>query len=371
MAVLPFRGRTAEEWIPVIAHHVRFRNRVQRLEVQLLHGTQGSALSVDGRLVVVLELRADGFALLDASGQGRLVAGFASVIGQLARSQRLIERVGWSASIEAGSITTLDHDRRRRARGPLDLVESYAGLLRESDALLPNRRAHLFLGTGMLRKPPQGVIEELLTEALGLANALEMTGHRRPRVLGGDEIRQAFGENFEWDDARSTMSASTRCGFDSLECSAGRAVSWWVEEWPRHGVTAESLSPVLLGEGQRRMAVIFEPIDAHLALRKAQVATTKGAADDELRHRAGFLLDRRRRAEADHRSVREEELVVGHQGLRFSGFLSVHAQGGAQLAEEVRRTELAAAQTGFVLRRLQGDHHRGWLATFPLARGLS
>jgi hypothetical protein len=119
------------------------------------------------------------------------------------------------------------------------------------------------------------------------------------------------------------------------------------------------------------MAVVFEPIDAQVALRRVQVASTKGAADEELRRRGGFLMDRRRSAEADHRSVREDELVAGHQGLRFSGYLSVHAPDRTMLGDEIRATELAAAQAGLVLRRLQGDHHRGRLATFPLGRGLS
>lgn len=370
-AVVPVCGRTTEEWIPVLVHHARHRHRTQRCEVRLVvHGSH-AALHLDHRLVVVLELAADGFALLEGPQRDRLVEGFSASLGQLARSRSIVERVGWSVGIAQGSVELLERDRRRRAVGPLMEVEAYATLLDEIDARLPERRVQLFLTTGLLRGVPEEYLDEVLEEARTVAVALERTGHPHPRICGATDLHRVLDEIGAREATPEMFIVEMRSSFDHVSDPTGCAVSWWVADWPRHEVSAEALSALLLGEGQRRMAVVFEPVDPHVALRRAQVASTKGAADAELRRQGGFLADRRRTAEANHRAVREEELVSGHQGLRFSGFISVHMPDVAGVEAEARATELLAAQAGLSLRRLQGDHHRGRLATFPLGRGLS
>ena len=118
------------------------------------------------------------------------------------------------------------------------------------------------------------------------------------------------------------------------------------------------------------MSVVFEPVAPSLALRRAQSAKTSTAADEEVRRRGGFLRDRRREREAGHLERRETELVDGHSSLRFAGFVSVGAETEILLRERGSATELAAAHCGLLLRRCQGDHGRGLLATLPLAQGL-
>ena len=67
---------------------------------------------------------------------------------------------------------------------------------------------------------------------------------------------------------------------------------------------------------------------------------------------------------------REAELVDGHGSLRLAGFLAVEVAEDEDLDGVVAETELAAAQARLVLRRLQGDHSRGLVATLPLCAGL-
>ena len=113
-----------------------------------------------------------------------------------------------------------------------------------------------------------------------------------------------------------------------------------------------------------------EPVSPSIALRRAQNARTSGAADDELRRRGGFMSDRRRERESDHLMTRESELVDGHSSLRFAGYITVSASDEALLFTRAAETELAGAQSRLLLRRLQGDHARGYVATLPLGAGL-
>ena len=106
------------------------------------------------------------------------------------------------------------------------------------------------------------------------------------------------------------------------------------------------------------------------ALRRAQVARTSGAADEEVRRRGGFLADRRRLREAEHLAQREAELIDGHSSLRFSGFVATGAPSESLLRERAAAVEMAAAHAGLRLQPCQGDHGRGFLASLPLSMGL-
>ena len=68
---------------------------------------------------------------------------------------------------------------------------------------------------------------------------------------------------------------------------------------------------------------------------------------------------------------REAELVVGHSSLRVAGFVAVEVPDDGDLAGCCAETELAASQARLVLRRLDGDHGRGLVATLPLGGGLA
>ena len=116
--------------------------------------------------------------------------------------------------------------------------------------------------------------------------------------------------------------------------------------------------------------MVVELVPPSVALRRAQSAKTSGVADQELRRRGGFLLDRRRERESGHLENREAELIDGHGSLRIVGYVAVTADDDASLQSKISETELAGAQAHLGLLRLNGDHLRGYLATLPLARGL-
>ena len=212
---------------------------------------------------------------------------------------------------------------------------------------------------------------ELLSEARAVCRNLEVTGHHVPTLLSPEEVQTLLLAAGGRENEPGGILFSFRSSFPSAQLDDTLVASWWVAEWSRHEVGPDALSAILLGVGKRRMSVVFEPIEAQIALRRTQVAATKGSADDELRRRGGFLPDRRLVRQADQRVQREEELVGGHQSLRFVGFLAVEAKDEEEITEEIRLTEAAAVQAGLVLRRLWGDHPRGFLAALPMCRGLS
>lgn len=370
-AVLPFQGRTVDEWLPVLLHHVWAQRRTFEFRLKILAEDSAGVAVVDGRLVVVLRLSAEGFALKDPNERLRLVEGFSAALGSLCRPRGLVERASWSFSSGDTDNCHLAADRRRRGDGPRAQLEDYAAFVSCTETIFQERAAFLTLSTGKMQRSIALTARELLSEARAVCRNLEVTGHHVPTLLSPEEVQTLLLAAGGRENEPGGILFSFRSSFPSAQLDDTLVASWWVAEWSRHEVGPDALSAILLGVGKRRMSVVFEPIEAQIALRRTQVAATKGSADDELRRRGGFLPDRRLVRQADQRVQREEELVGGHQSLRFVGFLAVEAKDEEEITEEIRLTEAAAVQAGLVLRRLWGDHPRGFLAALPLCRGLS
>ena len=378
-ATIPVSGRALDEWIPSLAAFAVGRRRRSLLACQILdagaHGGRagvGVILQRSGALSVTVALDSSGISLLEGEAKDRRVEGLVAALGALAREGCLVDRVAWSSSAAPDPGVGLVRDSRRRgARGVAMAVTSYRTLL---GAAIPHgleRRVCLTLRTSPIRASAQrraGVIAALLDEASVVAPALEDAGHRRCRLLSSSELAEHLGADDVEPDGHLEVAGTMR--FAHLEVADQLVVSWWVAEWPRTEVTAELLAPLLLGGVARAMAVIFEPVAPSAALRKAATARTSEIADAEIRRRGGFLADRRQQRQHEHTAARETELVDGHGSLRMSGYVTVTARNGEELDRMVVETELAAAQSRLVLRRLDGDHARGFLATRPLGGGL-
>ena len=331
-ATVPLRGRSADEWIPSLAAHLRRRGQRRILDIDVIEATiDGRSVGVvrhrSGALSCTLALDSSGISLLDQATRTRRVEGMSAALGGLAREGGCVDRVGWSASARAISSTGLLADLRRR--GELGTPAAFAY---------------------------RSVIEAVVPAAVERQILLSL---RTPAARGaaGETVRiRALLE----DEAR----------FGALRVTDRSVVTWWVAEWPRHDVTAELLAPLLLADHHRTVAVVMEPVRPSAALRRAAAAKTSQVADAEIRRRAGFLADRSQQRRGAHVAEREAELVDGHGSLRLAGFLAVEVAEDEDLDGVVAETELAAAQARLVLRRLQGDHSRGLVATLPLCAGL-
>jgi hypothetical protein len=114
----------------------------------------------------------------------------------------------------------------------------------------------------------------------------------------------------------------------------------------------------------------MEPVSPLRAHREVEQAVLKGAADDELRSRAGFASTARRRRAQETASRREQELADGHADYRLAGYLTVTAGSLEELEASCGEVEQAAQQCSLELRRLDGQQDVAFTWTLPLARGL-
>ena len=376
---IPLRGRTVDEWAPSLWRFARARGDRTLLDLELLETgsskgqPEAACVAVSGAPMVVLRLPCQGVSLLEAGERDRLVAGLTGAMSLLAREGSAVARVSLSTASTLDDGATLRRDLRRRGRGHLDVAaSSYRQLLDGVQLDLPGSMVDLCLRGRAERSLSSQAIEALLDEARQVLAALEDAGHPRGHVLTEaelvDDLQARVGPALRLERQRLSFKAQLR--FDHVAFGERKARSWWVAEWTRALVTAELLSPIILGTVPVAMTVVFEPVAPGAALRRAQVARTKGAADDEVRRRGGFLSDRRRQREAEHLEQREAELIDGHGSLRFSGFLCVIAKGEDELRERSAAVELAAAQAGLRLQRCQGDHGGGLVASLPLTMGL-
>ena len=376
-ASVPLAGRAADEWVPSLVAHLR-RGRARRLlDVRILeaslHGRPvGLVRHRSGALSCTLALDASGIALLDAATRARRVEGMSTALGALAREGGCVDRVGWTASARRASSAGILADLRRRGELGTPAAVAYRSVV---EAVVPSaveRQVLLTLrtspGRGSGAEPAR--VRALLDEVATVAAALADAGHRPARPLDPAALVAELcrrGARAEGPD-RVVLEATSRFGVVSVAESS--VVTWWVAEWPRHDVTAELLAPLLLADHRRTVAVVMEPVRPSAALRRAAAAKTSQVADAELRRRAGFLADRSQQRRSAHVVAREAELVDGHASLRLAGFVAVQVDEAEELAGCTAEAELAAAQAHLALRRLQGDHGRGLLATLPLAGGL-
>src|SRR2546430_13302662 len=147
---------------------------------------------------------------------------------------------------------------------------------------------------------------------------------------------------------------------------------YWIAEWPRLEVGPSWLEPLLLyGAGVRTFSLHCEPVAPSHAQRRVDRDSTRLAADEEQRSRAGFRIGARHRRAQTAVLEREAELVAGYAELEFAGFVTVTASDRDALAVACASYEQAAAQAGLELRALDGQHDLGLVTALPLGPGPS
>jgi hypothetical protein len=120
----------------------------------------------------------------------------------------------------------------------------------------------------------------------------------------------------------------------------------------------------------RTVALTMEPISPLKAIRSVESARTSAAADEELRHRAGFVPTARRSREQDSLAEHERDLSDGHAFYRFAGFITVTAATLDDLASACGEIEEAAGRSFLDVRRLNGEQEMSFTYTLPICRGL-
>jgi hypothetical protein len=148
--------------------------------------------------------------------------------------------------------------------------------------------------------------------------------------------------------------------------------AYWIAEWPRLDVGPNWLEPLLLhAGGVRTFAVHYEPVPPSRSQRRVDRDSTRLAADEEQRSRAGFRIGARHRRAQSAVLEREAELVAGYAELEYAGFVVVSASDSETLARSCAEYEQVAAQAGLELRALEGRHDLGLVCALPIGRGIA
>ncbi|HVT77856.1 MAG TPA: SCO6880 family protein [Acidimicrobiales bacterium] len=148
--------------------------------------------------------------------------------------------------------------------------------------------------------------------------------------------------------------------------------TYWIAEWPRLDVGPNWLEPLLLhAGGVRTFAVHYEPVPPSRSQRRIDRDSTRLAADEAQRSRAGFRIGARHRRAQSAVLEREAELVAGYAELEYAGFVVVSASDSETLAKSCAEYEQVAAQAGLELRALEGRHDLGLVCALPIGRGVA
>jgi hypothetical protein len=430
---IPFEGRTPAEWVPV-ALRFGLRGRLsgyrsdapeagfrvggdEDRKISLppeLEGVDLLSFPYGGEEVGVLcerragtytaaiAVRADAFALRDASEQARALESWGGVLASCARENSAVRRVQWIERTVPGQgdelASYLQEKRDRTVRSSAGVVSSYIELIeaaapvtQEHDVLvclqIDVRRAGRELKR--LGGGDEGACELLLRETESLARRLgsaeiEVFGLLRPRQYA-EVVRDAFDPFGHQARARSRLDDPGREGVDpELMGPHAEEVGWsryrtdaafhntyWISSWPRSEVGPSFLAPLLMQSAAvRTVAVTMEPVPFGRSMRQAETAQTMELAGEMERRRQGFMTTAfdRRRAQAVTR--REEELADGFAEMRFAGFVTVSARDGEGLERASGEIEHVGQLARLEFQRMYGEQEAAFTNTLPLCRGL-
>jgi hypothetical protein len=355
-------------------------------------GTVTGTVPVQGRAFSLLE-RGDQERLLHTWGD--VIAGFCNERGRVSRVQ-VTERTA-PAGLGEHERFLVPHESTARNGAAL---ESYRELLTEAGSLsvahevlvtitVDPRRISNGRGRGVGQH--DGVVDALLEELRLVSMRLEAASLVVGSPLSPTQIAEALrlrldpgcGPALETRRASlaelaglvhsySSAPLATRLNWDHVRTDGSLHRTYWVSEWPRLEVGPNWLEPLLLhGAGVRTFSLHYEPVPPSGAQRRIDRDSTRLAADEEQRERAGFRVGaRHRRAQTDVLE-REAELVAGYAELEYAGFVTVTAPDPDALALACASYEQAAAQAGLELRALDGRHDLGVVCALPLGRGLA
>lgn len=422
VAVLPIAGRTADEWMPVTTSWLRrtvsgeqrhngrahLRGHVTDGEslrtpladappplrgVAILSAPLASDADMgvikdmfNGTYTAVIAVRGAGFALLDEHDKARRLAWWGGLLDGLSRDGGHVQRVQWvERAIPETSdalVAYLDEHRARDDDSPV--VQSYRELV--SGAAASTQRHETYLAVQIRTTSSRRAIRRAGGGDRGACTVLGRELTALWSQLGSDEIsvdgvlgpRHLATVLRSAADPTCTSTAPEFCwptasvvSWRSYRTDGGVHATYWVQEWPRIDVGADVLAPLLLQTTARRTVAMTMQVEPPLrAQREAEAALTADLADDDVRHRGGFITGFRRQREQENVVRRGEEIADGHASVRFSAYVTVTAATVEQLEEACADVEQRAQQSQLQLRRMVGEQDVAWTYTLPLARGL-
>ncbi len=362
---------------------------VRVLEVATDRGPVG-VVRDGGRLVVALALEAEPMMLAGDAELAVRRAAWGEVLAGIARPGTAISRVQWIARTHGlgprGQSGFVPPDEVDAA--PATAVASYLELVARVGSEAREYGLTVALAVDGRRGTVADAVQQALDAAGDLSDQVRAAGLGSARLLDpgrlAAELRSAGDPDL--DDA---MAASPHGGvalppdpgdigpmgvdesWGDVRCDGTWHAAFWISQWPRGEVAGDVLAPLILaGPAMRSIAVVMEPRDPARAVRDAEQARLRDAADDDLRERTGFVRTVRRSRQQSAVSAQERELADGHAAYRFTGYVAVTARSREDLDDACRELTVAAAQAHCEIRRLWGEQAAGVATVMPLCRGL-
>lgn len=433
-AFVPIGGRTFDEWIPVVlgwtVSGVTGRRRFTSsaptqgfittvLDPQptfppslkgvtiLSHPVPGSTAGIGvlkdsrvGTFTGVLSVRGKSFALLDGPDKARRLASWAGILAGLAREGGVVHRLQWVERTVPDPGNEIGNHLKENIAVPLDslIARSYLEVVDEAGPVTQQHETFVAIQIHAGRAAraiktagggDHGACEVLRRELAALSTRLvaaevSVDGALTPRLVA-KALRTGFEPSSRDGLARAAARAPERDGtsinnaapvfaeasWSSYQSDGAWHRTYWIAEWPRIDADADFLAPLMLRtERMRTVSLTMEPISPLKAIRSVESARTSAAADEELRHRAGFVTTARRSREQEALANHERDLSDGHAFYRFAGFVTVTAADQDELERACGEIEEAAGRSFLDLRRLSGEQDDAFTFTLPLCRGL-
>jgi hypothetical protein len=153
----------------------------------------------------------------------------------------------------------------------------------------------------------------------------------------------------------------------SYRHDGGISVCYQIYDWPRGEVYATSLFP-LLGDGtsRRSVSIYLQPLSPREAERQVLAERTQRDVAIRMRQRTGQIVPEHEKAAQVRAQEQDAERAAGHGLVRFTGYVSVTASDGTDIADAMASLEADAAAARIELRRMWGAQDVGFaLAAVP------
>lgn len=374
------------------------------LDVPVAEGNTSIGVVKDEKSMLytaVLAVRGDAFALLDAGEKARRLQSWADVLGSMARPSSYVHRVQWieRAVPDDGDAfnrylaeAKVQSDDAPTVRSYIDLLQEFGPISQQHETFIAVQISAASAGR-IIKKAgggDKGACLVLLREVRQLMESLygadiHVDGALSPRLLSG-VIRNAIdplgrrelvrrGRRDPERAGASPKSAwpmATQTAWDHYRTERAYHATFWIAEWPRLEVGPDFMAPLMVRTQRiRTVSMVMQPIDPAKAQREVESAHTAYVSDEELRGRAGYMPNERRRRELEGVLRREQELADGFSEYRFSGYVSVTGSTIEELEEACSEVEQSASQAHIELRRLYGEQDVAFSCVLPLCRGLN
>ncbi len=150
-----------------------------------------------------------------------------------------------------------------------------------------------------------------------------------------------------------------------LEAPSTVHAAFCVEEWPTGDVDEQVLTALCVASDRRSVALCLRTEALARARDRTAKVRTAAAADAEIVARGGFLASPESQRDTARDAERAAELAAGHGSLRLVGVVAIDGHDVLDLEAAAARLLADATGCGVRLRRCDGDHARGVLASVP------